>query len=111
MLIVLYRCTALLAKPTALMTHGGCNCSTLILCAMLLQEECEGGIAALRPRLEEQQKDKAAPVEVSAAQAALLPAGTASDGSCHCQKRACSTFVITARENPRSCIAFWVQFS
>ena len=69
MLIVLSRCTALLAKHTALKTYGQCNCSTLIVSAMLLQES-KGRIAALSTRLEEQQNDKAATVEVSAAQAA-----------------------------------------
>ncbi len=46
------------------MTCGQCNCSSLIVCAMLLKEY-EGRIAALGMRLEEQQA-KAAAAEVSA---------------------------------------------
>ncbi len=47
------------------MTCGQCNCSSLIVCAMLLKEY-EGRIAALGMRLEEEQQAKAAAAEVSA---------------------------------------------
>jgi len=51
---------------------------------MLLQNY-DSRIAALGVRLEEEQRDKAVAVKVSAAQAALLPAGTSSygHGPCH----------------------------
>ena len=44
----------------------------------MLMQDLEAKIAALGTRLDDEQKDKAAAVKVSAAQAALLPAGTTS---------------------------------
>jgi len=47
------------------------------VCVVLLQE-CESKIAELDLGLKKEQEDKADAVKVSAAQAALLPAGTTS---------------------------------
>ena len=78
------------------------------MCAMLLQEY-DSKIAVLDLRLKEEQKGKAAAAEVSASQAALLPAGTASHdhGPCRHTKYAYIIIVITTREISHKYSAFW----
>ncbi len=57
-------------KPICLMTCGQCKSITLIVCAMLLQED-EAKIAALNTRLKKEQKGKAA-AEVSFSTSCLI---------------------------------------
>ncbi len=64
------------ARPSSLCCTDAHLCS-LTVCAMLLQES-ESKIAALDFRLKKEQEERADAVKVSAAQAALLPAGTPS---------------------------------